>query len=393
MNIKEMEFKGLIQEDKGFFPSSDIEDALVLDLMDSPYEIELEEALSTDDEEDDEEDNEEDKVLDEKFRLVDDYFKDLASESLFTQREEIEVSAKIKKCEAKAGEIKVILDKLLKEKDAKSSRNGLRNGRGKDLSKQIKILNAFLKVYSETAKRLKGNFVKANLRLVVSMAKRYLGLGLQLQDIIQEGNLGLMRAVERFDHTKGYKFATYASWWINQRMSRALHEQTRTIRVPVNLLEQTSKVYRVIPILQKEMGRRPTPEEISQRSGVSVKHVKWIIKAANYTISLDSSILNGKKTTFLDFIVDEAIPAPDSLTEKQALKEEIRKSLKLLTPREDEIVRMRFGIDQETTYTLDKIGMMFDLTRERIRQIEKAALEKIADSQMGEVLKAFIEKE
>ena len=388
-----MEFKGLIQEDKGVFPSSDIEDALVLDLMDSPYEIELEEALSTDDEEDDEEDNEEDKVLDEKFRLVDAYFKDLASESLFTQREEIEVSAKIKKCEAKAGEIKVVLDKLLKEKDAKSSRNGLRNGRGKDLSKQIKILNAFLKVYSETAKRLKGNFVKANLRLVVSMAKRYLGLGLQLQDIIQEGNLGLIRAVERFDHTKGYKFATYASWWINQRMSRAQREQTRTIRVPVNLLEQTSKVYRVISILQKEMGRRPTPEEISQRSGVSVKHVKWIIKAANYTISLDSSILDGGKTTFLDFIVDEAIPAPDSLTDKQALKGEIRKALKLLNLREDEIIRMRFGIDQETTYTLDKIGMMFDLSRERIRQIEKAALKKIADSQMGEVLKAFIEKE
>ena len=384
-----MEFKGLIQEDKGVFPSSDIEDALVLDLMDSPYEIELEEALSTDDEENDEED----KVLDEKFRLVDAYFKDLASESLFTQREEIEVSAKIKKCEARAGETKVILDKLLKEKDVKSSRNGLRNGRGKDLSKQIKILNAFLKVYSETAKRLKGNFVKANLRLVVSMAKRYLGLGLQLQDIIQEGNLGLIRAVERFDHTKGYKFSTYASWWINQRMSRAQHEQTRTIRVPVSLLEQTSKVYRVISILQKEMGRRPTPEEISQRSGVSVKVVKRIIKAANYAISLDSSILDGGKTTFLDFIVDEAIPAPDSLTDKQALKGEIRKSLKLLTPREDEIIRMRFGIDQETTYTLDKLGMMFDLTRERIRQIEKAALKKIADSQMGEVLKAFIEKE
>ena len=388
-----MEFKGLIQEDKGVFPSSDIEDALVLDLMDSPYEIELEEALSTDDEEDDEEDNEEDKVLDEKFRLVDAYFKDLASESLFTQREEIEVSAKIKKCEAKAGEIKVVLDKLLKEKDAKSSRNGLRNGRGKDLSKQIKILNAFLKVYSERAKRLKGNFVKANLRLVVSMAKRYLGLGLQLQDIIQEGNLGLIRAVERFDHTKGYKFSTYASWWINQRMSRAQHEQTRTIRVPVNLLEQTSKLYRVISILQKEMGRRPTPEEISQRSGVSVKVVKRIIKAANYAISLDSSILDGGKTTFLDFIVDEAIPAPDSLTDKQALKGEIRKALKLLNLREDEIIRMRFGIDQETTYTLDKIGMMFDLSRERIRQIEKAALKKIADSQMGEVLKAFIEKE
>jgi len=383
MNIKEMEFKGLIQEDEGVFPSSDIEDALVLDLIDSPYEIELEEALSTDDEKD--------KALDEKFRLLYAYFKDMSSESLFTQREEIEVSAKIKKCESRAGEIKVILDKLLKEKDAKSSRNGHRNGRGKDLSKQIKILNAFMKVYSERAKRLKGNFVKANLRLVVSMAKRYLGRGLPLLDLIQEGNLGLMRAVERFDHTKGYKFSTYASWWINQGMSRAQHSQTKTVRVPLYLLEQTSKVYRVISILHKEMGRRPTPEEISQRSGVSVKDVKRIIKAANDAISLDSSILDGEKTTFLDFIVDEAIPAPDSLTDKQALKGEIRKALKLLTPREDEIIRMRFGIDQETAYTLDDVGMMFDLTRERIRQIEKAALEKITKSNMSGILEGFRE--
>ncbi|MDA2920758.1 hypothetical protein MYX76_14925, partial [Desulfobacterota bacterium AH_259_B03_O07] len=143
MNIKEMEFKGLIQEDEGVFPSSDIEDALVLDLIDSPYEIELEEALSTDDEED--------KVLDEKFRLLYAYFKDMAREPLLTRKEEIEISARIKKCGAMTGEIKVILDKLLKEKDAKSSRNGHRNGRGKELSKQIKILNAFLKVYSERA--------------------------------------------------------------------------------------------------------------------------------------------------------------------------------------------------------------------------------------------------
>ncbi len=328
---------------------------------------------------------------DEPFRLLYPYFKDMVNEQLLTAKQEIELSAMMKKCEARAGEIKVILDKLLKEKDAKSSRNGHRNGRGKELSKQIKILNAFLKVYSERAKRLKGNFVKANLRLVVSMAKRYLGRGLPLLDLIQEGNLGLMRAVERFDHTKGYKFSTYASWWINQGMSRAVHEQTKTVRVPLYLLEQTSKVYRVIPILQKEMGRRPTPEEISQRSGVSVKHVKWIIKASNYAISLDSSILDGKKTTFLDFIVDEAIPAPDSLTDKQALKGEIRKALKLLTPREDEIIRMRFGIDQETAYTLDDVGMMFDLTRERIRQIEKAALEKIAKSNMSEILERFRE--
>ncbi|MDA2919043.1 sigma-70 family RNA polymerase sigma factor [Desulfobacterota bacterium AH_259_B03_O07] len=332
-------------------------------------------------------------IPDDQFRLLYAYFKDMASESLFTKREEIEVSAKIKKCEASAKKIKVMIDKLLNERDAKGKKNDYRNGIAKELSKQINVLNALLKVYPEAAQRYKDRFVKANLRLVVSMAKRYLGRGLPLLDLIQEGNLGLMRAVERFDHTKGYKFSTYASWWINQGMSRAQHEQTKTIRVPVYLLEQTSKVYRVSSILHGEMERKPTPEEISRRSGPSVEIVKKIIKAPNNAISLDSHILDGEKTTRLDFIADKESPAQDSVVARTALIELIKGALTLLTPREEKIVRLRFGIDQETACTLDEIGMMFDLTRERIRQIQKAALEKLADSQMREVLKAFLKKE
>jgi len=328
---------------------------------------------------------------DEQFRLFYAYFKDMSSESLFTKREEIEVSAKIKKCEASAKKIKVLIDKLLYERDAKVMRKVYRNDSVKELSKRIKILNALMKVHSETAQRLKGNFVKANLRLVVSMAKRYLGRGLPLLDLIQEGNLGLMRAVERFDHTKGYKFSTYASWWINQGMSRAQHEQTKTIRVPVYLLEPTSRVYRVISMLHKEMGRKPTPEEISRRSGASVEIVKKIIKAPNDAISLDSPIPDGENTTLLDFLADKESPAQDSVVAKTALIELIKGALTLLNPREEKIVRMRFGMDQETEYTLDEVGRIFDLTRERIRQIEKAALEKIAKSNMSEILERFRE--
>ncbi|MFQ5788532.1 MAG: RNA polymerase sigma factor RpoD/SigA [Thermodesulfobacteriota bacterium] len=330
---------------------------------------------------------------DEQFRLFYAYFKDMSSEPLFTQREEIEVSAKIKKCEASAKKIKVMIDKLLNERDANCKKNDYRNGIAKELPKQINVLNALMKVYPEAAQRYKDRFVKANLRLVVSLAKRYTGMGLPLSDLIQEGNLGLMRAVERFDHTKGYKFSVYASWWINQGMLRALYDQTKTIRMPLYLQERAGRVYRVSSILHGEMGRKPTPEEISRRSGASVKIVKKIIKATNDAISLDSPIPDGEKTPLLDFLADKESPAQDSVVARTALIEFIKDALTLLNPREEKIIRLRFGIDQETSYTLDEVGRMFDLTRERIRQIEKAALEKIADSQMGEVLESFLKKE
>ncbi len=329
-------------------------------------------------------------IPDEQFRLLYVYFKDMAIEPLLSSKEEIEVSAKIKKCEAKVRELRNTIEKLLKSKKSRSPRNGHKNGSVDSLSRRLNSLYAVMKVYSDKARTMKERFVKANLRLVVSIAKRYMVRGLPLPDLIQEGNVGLMRAVERFDHTKGFKFSTYASWWIHQAISRALLDQTRTIRVPVYVLEQASKVYRISSMLHKQMGRKPLPQEIAQLAGISVEGVKRILESTNDAARLDTPIIDGEKSTLMDFVADEGTPAPDSAIAKTALVKRIREALTLLTDREEEIIRLRFGIDQEATYTLDEIGNMFDLTRERIRQIEKRALEKLCLADEGEILRSFL---
>lgn len=337
---------------------------------------------------------EEDKwTPDEQFRLLYVYFKDMAVESLLTAKEEVEVSAQIKKCEAKAIELTINIDKLKKKQGTllkKQTDTENSYPTKADLAKRIQSMTAFIRVFSDRAREMKERFVKANLRLVVSISKRYMGRGLPLTDLIQEGNVGLMRAVERFDHTKGYKFSTYASWWIHQAISRALLDQTRTIRVPVYVLEQASKVYRISSMLHKEMGRKPLPDEVAEIAGISVEGVKRILESTNDAARLDTPIMDGEKTTLLDFISDEKAPAPDSVMATTALTQEIRDALNILTPREEEIIRLRFGIDQDGTYTLDEIGRRFDLTRERIRQIEKRALEKLAEADTGDVLRSFL---
>lgn len=392
--IRNIEFEGaisgvnelgeFIQGNEEAFVPLKIGNNLILDMIKSGAELEPRELESTEDEG-------KRWVQHEQFRLLYVYFKDMSSESLLTPKEEVEISAKIKKCEAMAKETKALIDKLSKVRETKSKRNRHKNGNGKSISKRVERLSSFMKAYSEKAKQLRDRFIKANLRLVVSIAKKYMGRGLPLSDLIQEGNVGLMRAVEKFDYTKGYKFSTYSSWWIHQAISRALLDQTRTIRVPVYVGEKEGKIHRISSMLHKEKGRKPMPGEIAEKVGIPIESVKWILEAEKNIVHLDSPILYEEKTTLLEFVPDNGSPASDSVMAKVALTQRIRETLSLLTPREEEIIRMRFGIGQETPHTLDEIGRKFSVTRERIRQIEKEALRKLRNSEMGDVLRGFLE--
>ncbi len=257
---------------------------------------------------------------------------------------------------------------------------------------EIKEINRNMSMGEARARRAKKEMVEANLRLVISIAKKYTNRGLQFLDLIQEGNIGLMKAVDKFEYRRGYKFSTYATWWIRQAITRSIADQARTIRIPVHMIETINKLNRISRQMLQEMGREPTPEELGERMDMPEDKVRKVLKIAKEPISMETPIGDDEDSHLGDFIEDHTIHSPVDAATGQGLQEATKEVLAGLTAREAKVLRMRFGIDMNTDHTLEEVGKQFDVTRERIRQIEAKALRKLRHPTRSDYLRSFLDE-
>ncbi|MGG2768754.1 RNA polymerase sigma factor RpoD [Pseudomonas aeruginosa] len=257
---------------------------------------------------------------------------------------------------------------------------------------EIKEINRAMSIGEAKARRAKKEMVEANLRLVISIAKKYTNRGLQFLDLIQEGNIGLMKAVDKFEYRRGYKFSTYATWWIRQAITRSIADQARTIRIPVHMIETINKLNRISRQMLQEMGREPTPEELGERMDMPEDKIRKVLKIAKEPISMETPIGDDEDSHLGDFIEDSTMQSPIEMATSESLKESTREVLAGLTAREAKVLRMRFGIDMNTDHTLEEVGKQFDVTRERIRQIEAKALRKLRHPSRSEHLRSFLDE-
>lgn len=306
------------------------------------------------------------------------YLKEIGKVPLLSADEEIELAQKMEAGNKAEEEIEKLNQQLSEAKDEEEK---------SQIQQQIQQQRSYLAKGDAAKKKL----AEANLRLVVSIAKRYVGRGMLFLDLIQEGNLGLIKAVEKFDYSKGYKFSTYATWWIRQAITRAIADQARTIRIPVHMVETINKLIRVSRQLLQELGREPSPEEIAEEMDIPVERVREILKISQEPVSLETPIGEEEDSHLGDFIQDENVPVPADAAAFTLLKEQLDEVLGTLTEREQKVLRLRFGLDDSRARTLEEVGKEFNVTRERIRQIEAKALRKLRHPSRSRKLKDYLD--
>ena len=305
------------------------------------------------------------------------YLKEIGKVPLLSAEEEIELAQKMEAGTVATEKINILKGRMEEASDEEKE----------ELKAEIKDLQKEVDLGSDAKKRL----AEANLRLVVSIAKRYVGRGMLFLDLIQEGNLGLIKAVEKFDYRKGYKFSTYATWWIRQAITRAIADQARTIRIPVHMVETINKLIRVSRQLLQELGREPSPEEIAEEMNMPVERVREILKISQEPVSLETPIGEEEDSQLGDFIRDENVPVPADAAAFTLLKEQLEEVLGTLTEREQKVLTLRFGLEDGRARTLEEVGKEFNVTRERIRQIEAKALRKLRHPSRSRKLKDYLE--